>query len=173
MAACGVSKCGPVYPGAAVAGDAGDVGAAAGAAVGGWAADAGCCAARTPTAYVVSNGGPLGTARVGSVTPISTATNRPGKPIRLGFFPFRIAITSNGKTAYATSDSGLTPINTATNTPGKAIKGLSGPIAITPDGTTVYAGSSNHTVTPVNTATNRPGKAITVGSDPVAIAITP
>src|SRR5215467_1307446 len=45
MAACGVSKCGPVYPGAAVAGDAGDVGAAAGAAVGGWAADAGCCAA--------------------------------------------------------------------------------------------------------------------------------
>ena len=123
------------------------------------------------TAYVVITA-IVGAGSVG-VVPIQTTTNRPGKPIRLGFFPFRIAITPNGKTAYATSDSGLTPINTATNTPGKAIKGLSGPIAITPDGTTVYAGSSNHTVTPVNTATNRPGKAITVGSDPVAIAITP
>jgi hypothetical protein len=91
-----------------------------------------------------------------------------------GSFPFHIAITPNGKAAYATSDSGLTPINTTTTkTPGKTIKGLSGPIAITPDGTTVYTGSSNHTVTPVSTATNKPGKAITVGSDPVAIAITP
>lgn len=123
------------------------------------------------TAYVVITA-MVGAGSVG-VVPIQTATNKPGKPIPVGFFPRAIAITSNGKTAYATSDSGLTPIRTATKTPGKTIKGLSGPIAITPDGSTVYVGSSSHTVTPVSTATNKPGKAITVGSHPVAIAITP
>jgi hypothetical protein len=35
--------------------------------------------ARAPTAYVLSRGGPPGSARPGMVTPISTATNTPGK----------------------------------------------------------------------------------------------
>ena len=123
------------------------------------------------TAYVVITA-IVGAGSVG-VVPIQTATNTAGKPIPVGFFPFHIALTPNGTTAYATSSSGLTPINTATNAPGKTIKGLSGPIAITHDGTMVYVGSSNHTVTPVSTTTNKPGNAITVGSSPVAIAITP
>jgi hypothetical protein len=88
--------------------------------------------ARVPTVYVVGRGGLPGQASPGTVTPIDTATGKPGT----------------------------------------TIKGLTGPIAITPDGTTVYALSSDHTVTPVSTATNKPGTAITVGSYPVAIAIT-
>jgi hyaluronoglucosaminidase len=38
------------------------------------------------TAYVVSIG-------AGTVTPISTATNTPGRPIKVGAHPFAIAIT--------------------------------------------------------------------------------
>ena len=45
------------------------------------------------TAYVASRA-----AR--TVTPIRTATGKPGKAIRVGKFPFAIAITPNGKTAY-------------------------------------------------------------------------
>src|SRR5437763_9793695 len=45
MAACEVSKCGPVYPGAAVDGDADDAGAAVDAPAGRWVAAAGCCVA--------------------------------------------------------------------------------------------------------------------------------
>ncbi len=67
----------------------------------------------------------------------------------------------------------MTPISTATNKAGKPIKGVGGPIAVTPNGKTAYAASDSDTVTPINTATNTAGKAIKVGSDPVAIAITP
>ncbi len=81
-----------------------------------------------------------------SVTPISTATNKAGKAIKVGIAPYYIAITPNGKTAYvANSNSGtVTPISTATNKAGKAIKvatpGLSPvAIAITPNGKTAYA----------------------------------
>ena len=46
----------------------------------------------------------------------------------------RIRLTSNGKTAYVTSNLGVTPINIATNKAGKLIKvaGGAGPIVITP-----------------------------------------
>jgi YVTN family beta-propeller protein len=65
--------------------------------------------ARVPVAYVV-NGGSQGT-----VTPINTATNTPGRVIKTGHEPFEIAITPNGKTAYVTNlGSGtITPIDTA------------------------------------------------------------
>jgi YVTN family beta-propeller protein len=58
------------------------------------------------------------------VTPITTATNTPGKPINAGRSPFAIAITPDGKTAYVISKTSntVTPITTATNTPGKPIK---------------------------------------------------
>jgi YVTN family beta-propeller protein len=58
------------------------------------------------------------------VTPITTTTNRAGKPIRVGNGPWGIAITRDGKTAYvANSIAGtVTPIMTATNAPGKPIK---------------------------------------------------
>ena len=119
------------------------------------------------------------------VTPINTATDTPGTPIKFdttgGTFG-QIAITPDGKTAYVTTGSTVTPINTATGTPGTPIHlagrarsfgGFWGQIVITPDGKTAYVltGSS---VTPINTATNTPGKPIHVAGAPAQlIAITP
>src|SRR6516165_790053 len=40
----------------------------------------------------------------GMVTPISLATNKPGKPIPVGRQPLYIAVTPDGKTAYVTND---------------------------------------------------------------------
>jgi DNA-binding beta-propeller fold protein YncE len=45
--------------------------------------------------YVVDSAGLAAT-----VTPISTATNTPGKPIKVGSNPYAIVITADGKTAY-------------------------------------------------------------------------
>jgi len=74
--------------------------------------------------------------RLGHGDPISTATNKPGRAIRVGSGPGGIAITPDGATAYvANAGSGtVTPIRTATNLPGPAIKVGSGPeaVAITP-----------------------------------------
>ena len=58
------------------------------------------------------------------MTPIATATNTPGKPIKVGGNPAALAITPDGRTVYAASFLGgtVTPIATATNAPGKPIK---------------------------------------------------
>ena len=58
------------------------------------------------------------------MTPVATATNTPGKPIKVGGNPAALAITPDGRTAYVVSLIGdtVTPINTATNPPGKPIK---------------------------------------------------
>ena len=123
----------------------------------------------------------------GTVTPIKTATNTPGKPIRVGMEPTEIAITPDGKTAYAVGFQGaiatVLPISTATNTPGKPIhlprgSDFTGFIAITPDGKTAYVtgGPPGDEVTPINTATNTLGKPIRVAFHDAAadeIAITP
>jgi DNA-binding beta-propeller fold protein YncE len=68
----------------------------------------------------------------GEVTPISTATNRPGTPAQVSSGPFfkviggfySFAITPDGKTIYIISGNGstVTPITTATNTPGQPVK---------------------------------------------------
>ena len=71
----------------------------------------------------------------GTVVPISTATNTPGKPIRIGLGLGGIAITADGKTLYAAAQNTVVPISTATNTPGKPIRlryGLPSGIVITP-----------------------------------------
>src|SRR5258708_27531265 len=65
-----------------------------------------------PTAYVanlVSN----------TVTPIATATNKPGKPIKVGNYPAAITITPNGRTAYIPNAASATPtpITTANDNP--------------------------------------------------------
>jgi DNA-binding beta-propeller fold protein YncE len=61
--------------------------------------------------------------QTGEVTPISTATNMPGPPIRVGCYPYFLAITPDGATAWvASGNNTVTPIATATNTPGKPIK---------------------------------------------------
>jgi DNA-binding beta-propeller fold protein YncE len=79
-----------------------------------------------------------------TVTPVSTATNRPGRAIRVGGGIDAIAITPNGRTAYAVSfDAGtVTPIRVAGGTARRpiAVGADLGPvtIAITPDGATAY-----------------------------------
>jgi YVTN family beta-propeller protein len=81
------------------------------------------------------------------VTPIATATNTAGTPIRTGRVPDDIAITPDGKTVHV-ANSGLgtvTPIRTATNTAGTPITTGSLPyaLAITPDGKTAYVANFN------------------------------
>jgi YVTN family beta-propeller protein len=94
------------------------------------------------TLYVATNSNAA--AEDDTVTPVSTATNRPGKAIRVGSGIDAIAITPNGKTAYAASFNAgrVTPIRIATNTAGKpiAVGTDVGPItmAITPNSATVY-----------------------------------
>ena len=82
----------------------------------------------------------------GTVTPISTVTNTPGKPIKVGDFPDGMTITPNGKTLYvANIDSNtVTPISTVTSTAGKPIKVGIRPraIAVTPDGRKLMSSKS-------------------------------
>jgi YVTN family beta-propeller protein len=81
------------------------------------------------TAYVADFAG-------NAVSPINTATNAAGTPIRVARGPGLLAITPDGVTAYVTSRSGsVSLINTATNTTGTFIRLGAGPdaIAITPD----------------------------------------
>ena len=62
--------------------------------------------------------------------PINTATNRPGKAIKVGGSASLIAITPNGTTAYLVVGNSLVPINTANNQVGRAIKAGTQPVAI-------------------------------------------
>ena len=103
------------------------------------------------TVYVANEAG-------NTVTPIRTASNTAGRPIKVGPAPALIAISPDGQTAYvvgigsllpgAAAPVTLTAIRTATNKPGRVITlcapgNLSGAIApdtiaITPDSRTVY-----------------------------------
>ncbi len=74
-----------------------------------------------------------------TVTPINTATNKPGTPIHVGRHPRYIAITPDGRTVYVYSPAAgtVTPIRTATNTALTPIKvpasdDLPSAMAITP-----------------------------------------
>ena len=123
------------------------------------------------TAYVVN-----GTA--GTVTPIDTATNKPGPAIVVGREPAAIAITPNGKTAYVvnTTSGTVTPITTATGTAGPPITVGKYPmsIAITPNGKTAYvANYGSGTVTAISTATDRATAQIEVGKMPQAVLVSP
>jgi DNA-binding beta-propeller fold protein YncE len=119
---------------------------------------------------------------VNTVTPISTATGTPGRPIRISGSSVSIAITPDGKTVYVGTAAGPTcavvPISTATNTAGKPIRLGSRPpeeMAIAPDGKTVYIANPEGppgAVVPISTATNTAGKPIGVGQS-VTIAIIP
>jgi YVTN family beta-propeller protein len=116
------------------------------------------------------------------VLPISTATNKPGRVVKVGAFPDAVAITPNGRTVYVGNDDSdtVTPISTATNKPARAVKvGVSpGVIGITPNGRTVYAGNGLieqrpsstpfNAVVPVSTVADSAGRALMVaaGIDP-------
>ena len=106
----------------------------------------------------------------GTVTPIFTATNTAGTPVKVGDGPGAIAITPDGRTIYVASyRNTVTPIFTATNTAGTPIKVGKTPtaIAVTPDGKTVYvANLGSGTVTPISTATNTPDRPIAVDGNP-------
>ncbi len=122
-----------------------------------------------------------------TVTPISTATRKAGKPIYVGAGPGAIAIAPNGITAYVLTARGLVPIRTATSKRGKVIKGTAGAsaIAIAPNGNTAYVtgpvtytgGYSRTALTAIRTATNTITKVITIRSkqsiEISAIGITP
>jgi YVTN family beta-propeller protein len=66
------------------------------------------------------------------VTPINTATNTAGQPIKVGEYPFALAITPNGKVLEVVNQrsNSVTPINIATNRAGKPISVGTGPIGI-------------------------------------------
>jgi YVTN family beta-propeller protein len=130
-------------------------------------------AARAPVVYAADDLG-----RAATVTPIDTATNTPGAPVKAGNGLQAIAITPDGKTAYVASfyPAAVTPITLATGRPGKPISVGRFPaaIAITPNGKTAYVASfGSDTVTPITIATNTAGKPIKIGAAPAAIAITP
>ena len=101
---------------------------------------------------------------------------RAGASVKVGRWPCAIAVTPNGKMAFVVGDDPgtVTAINTATSTASRPVHiGLvAGPIVITPDGKTAYAGDGN-TVVPMHTATGAVGKPIKVGEIPHAIAVTP
>jgi DNA-binding beta-propeller fold protein YncE len=145
-------------------------------------------AAHRPTATVYVGYTSLGPMKphqhlriAGAIVPISTATNRAGKPIPISGGVGDIAITPDGRTAYVANGGFIgaqagtvTPISTATNTPGKPIRipGGAGIVAITPDGKTAYAGGQDK-ITPIRTATNAPGRPIRIYGAASDIAITP
>ena len=132
----------------------------------------------------------------GAIVPINLTTWTAGKPISSGFGPIALAVTPNGKSAYA-ADMGLlggagsssyavdgytiTPINLSGNHPGMPIRVGPGPgaIAITPNGRYAYVtltGTPLHLingVVRVDLATGKVGPFIHTGISPMAIAITP
>jgi DNA-binding beta-propeller fold protein YncE len=61
------------------------------------------------------------TGQTGVVTPISTASNRPGRPVRVACDPYAVVVTPDGKTVWVGSSNWVTPISTATGQPGTPI----------------------------------------------------
>ena len=129
------------------------------------------------TVYVANKAG-------NTVTPIRAASNREGRPIRVGPGPELIAISPDGQTAYvvgvgsllpeeAAAPVTLTAIRTATNRPGRVITvcapgnpgGVDAPyaIAITPDSRTVYVSCAG-AVVPVRAGADTASEPIRVSS---------
>jgi DNA-binding beta-propeller fold protein YncE len=123
-----------------------------------------------------------------AVIPISTATDRAGKPIKIrdnNSSSFQIVITPDGRTAYVVMGPHMViPISTTTNHAGQpiqlgtacqarllAISELR--MAIAPGGKTLYVACEG-AVVPVSTATNQPGRPVRLPLGyPFAIVIKP
>jgi len=128
----------------------------------------------------------------GSVIPIATATDRPGKPIAVGASPQAIAITPNGEMAYvlngidaattpSTTSATVTPIDLATGTARRPIKVGTLPLSMTmsPNGKLLYVVDSRQNnpgepsaITPVNTATDTSAPAISLARDLVPFSVS-
>ncbi|HEY5274874.1 MAG TPA: YncE family protein [Acidimicrobiales bacterium] len=113
----------------------------------------------------------------GTITPVNLAEGVAGRPIKVGTNPGSIAITPDGRTAYVADSNSITgnpttitPINLFTNTPEKTLHVAARAIAVTLNGQTALALTSNGVV-PIATATNIPGRLIRLGGVPQAIAL--
>ena len=115
----------------------------------------------------------------GTITPVNLVEGSAGKPIKVGTNPGDMAISPDGRIAYVLDSNALTgdpttitPVNLSTNTAEKPVHVAARAIAITLNGQTALALTSNGVV-PIATATNRPGHTIGLSGIPVAIVLTP
>ena len=123
-----------------------------------------------------------------TVIPISTRTDRPGKPIRVGRHPFFLAMTPDGSTLYALAygsaagSGSVTAIRTATNKAARPIKIGRAPneLVFSPNGRTGYISTVEPvvTVTTISTVTGRLGRPVKIskparGAGPGQMVITP
>lgn len=143
------------------------------------------------TLYVVVVGGDED-GSPGSVIPIATATDRPGRPIAVGTSPQAIAVTPNGKMAYVlngidaattpeTTPATVTPIDLATDTALRPIKVGTLPIsmAMSPNGKLLYVVDSSQSnprepsaITPIDTVTNTSSPAIQLARHPAPFSVS-
>jgi DNA-binding beta-propeller fold protein YncE len=122
------------------------------------------------------------------LTPISTVTDKPGKPILFAEQIINIAISPNGRTGYVANagtyagPGKVFPVNLRTHKILAPINlpGVAGWMRFTPDGKTLYAlqqqaAMPNYpgVLTAIRTATKTVLRNITVGNMPMGFAITP
>ena len=117
-----------------------------------------------------------------TVTPLATATDLAGRPVKVGTLPRLMVLSPNGKLLYvldnspdaAERPSGITPLDTSADAAGALIKVAAEDVAFAPNGKTAYAIATPAGVVPIDTATGKPGKAIPVlPADPIDLAVTP
>jgi YVTN family beta-propeller protein len=119
-----------------------------------------------------------GSGDTGTVSVISTATNKVTSTITLEDQPYSVAITPNGAYAYVTGfvNGSVSVISTATNKMIATIiiGGSHYGVAVTPNGDYVYVTNYNgRSVSVISTVTNKVTSTITVGYQPWAVGITP
>jgi DNA-binding beta-propeller fold protein YncE len=130
------------------------------------------------TLFVANGGDDTGAMQIigHTVTPVVTATGRPGRPVPVGSFPDALAVTPDGRTLFAASQTGntVTPVSLPAGRAGSPIRAGPNPqaLVVTPDGRTLYVASRAGTVTPVDIATGKIGRPISV-PEPSALAVTP
>lgn len=136
------------------------------------------------TAYVVGVGSILPDVPAPvTLTPIRTATNRPGREItvcaseNLGgvISAGAIAITPDSRTVYVSCSGMVVPVRAGADTASEPVRlSSAGALAMADDGRTLYvANPDGDTITPVSTATGEPGPPIVVDSSPGGMVLTP
>jgi YVTN family beta-propeller protein len=109
---------------------------------------------------------------------IDTATNTVvGTPIRVGNYPYGVAVTPDGKHVYVANGSGtVSVIATATNTVVATVAVGNYPygVAVTPDGKHAYVTNSRSgTVSVIDTTTNTVVASVPVDAAPQGVAVAP
>ena len=106
----------------------------------------------------------------GTVTPIATATDQPGRPIPVGPFPVAYAFGPGARTLNVASFGAgtVTPIDTATGCPGVPLPAGYAPDAIAATSGGVYAVDGNSD----QLTRLGHGQATRVGNSPAAIAVS-